>query len=182
MPKQALKTAQGLAFTWTTRAALGVGITTGSGFAIALLGEVGGKKRRWSAPCFFYINKLTLGLSYGMGRIDTCVVMRSQEVVNAFKHGQAIFGLDTRFLVCAEEASRSLSTNESATPYSIADGAMVDVSLNGGALLLDRTENHRFYGSEATGESIVSGQVPSPDEFKSLYNALNALLDDAIEM
>ena len=51
---------QGLAFTFTRRGALGVGLTTGWGFALARLDKEG-EPVRFSAPCYFSVHKLSIG-------------------------------------------------------------------------------------------------------------------------
>ena len=40
----------------------------------------------------------TAGLSYGMGGIQSCVVLSSKELVDSFRQTQAIIGMDNRIV------------------------------------------------------------------------------------
>ena len=140
---------QGLAFTFTRRGALGIGLTTGWGFALVRL-DGPGEAVKFSAPVYFSIHKLSIGawslparvrlsvqeharscagLSYGMGGIQSCVLLNSKEMVDSFRQTQGIIGMDNR--IVWSQADATAGADEDAPSYSLGWGTLVDVSLAG---------------------------------------------------
>ena len=64
--------------------------------------------------------------------------------------------------------------------FSMASGAMIDISLKSMRYNVDLERNSMFYGDNATPASIMNGDYPIPTpKMEDLYNVLNQAMEKA---
>lgn len=195
MPGSELHFCAGLAFTFVKKGGIGLGFEHGHGFVISKLpgdaaaaGPTGGAPSwTWSAPLFITVNAGSLGLTFGFSEIDSVVVLDTPEAVQAFTKTQ--IELDTDIGASAGSAAgvalpataanfSNLNLSDKQFTYSVAKGAMVDVSLSGLGYTVDARKNSGVYGAEATPARILDGGVAPPPAMQTLYAALDKVLSD----
>lgn len=212
MPKAELHFCSGLAFSSIIKAGVGVSISHGRGFVIAKLPSDKAASATpsseqqyqqqsfkaskiapwtWSAPLFIKVNTGGVGLTFGYAEIDSIVVLDTPEAVKSFK--KSVIELDTD-VTAAAGASAGASLPATAVnisnyelsdrefTYSLAQGVLVDVSLNGIAYTVDTTRNEAAYGTLASPAAILEGGVQPPAGMSELYHALdNAMKEFYLE-
>ncbi|KAG7668386.1 hypothetical protein Ndes2526B_g00894 [Nannochloris sp. 'desiccata'] len=145
----------------------------------------------WSAPLFIKVNAGGVGLTLGYAEIDSIVVLDTPEAVKSFK--KSVVELDTDVTAAAGAAAgaslpaTALNISHSELSdreftYSLAQGALVDVSLNGVAYTVDTARNEAAYGTLASPAAILEGGVHPPAGMLDLYQALdNAMKEFYLE-
>lgn len=87
-----LPSAQGLAFVVQRKVGLGVGVTHGTGFVIKRLDG-----QRWSAPSFFTLTDVSLGLTLGVEKLDTVLALPTPAAADKLAAGDFRVGADFAF-------------------------------------------------------------------------------------
>ena len=151
----------------------------GRGFIIAKQGKKDGLTL-WSPPAFQTCHSAGVGLSLGFDTIYTVSVLGTADAVReAAKSGPRV-GLEVDLVAGKErEVVQSSEDGCPTVPFSVAGGAMLDVSLKGGATLAATKKNAAAYGGSrgASVDDILfkEGAVDRPAEFEPLYELLSAL-------
>lgn len=179
LPRDYLKSCSGLLFQAVNTGGFGVVGARGRGFVIAKLGKKDGLTS-WSAPAFQTFHAAGVGLSFGFDTIFTVVVLGTpQAVKDAAKSGPNL-GIEVDLVAGRErEVVQSSEDGCPTVPFSVAGGAMLDISLKGGATLAATKKNAAAYGG-VRGVSVSDilfkeGAVDRPAEFEPLYELLSAL-------
>lgn len=147
----------------------------GSAFTIRKLGKQDGKTQ-WSAPCFSQMHQIGFGLTVGYDDVKTVVVLGSDPAVHKAQ-SKFLLGADLDLIVGKDSAVVQSDVSETqAIPYSMADGALLDISVKGGRVTVDEKLNRQLYGSNITADHILAGDVDAPDEMKPLYNIIHKLI------
>jgi len=208
MPKEELHFCSGLAFSSIIKAGMGVSISHGRGFVIAKLpsdkapsGTTSSEQQQqqqrfkasqivpwtWSAPLFIKVNAGGVGLTLGYAEIDSIVVLDTPDAVKSFK--KSVIEVDTDVTAAAgPSAGASLPAtavnisnyelSDREFTYSIAQGALVDVSLNGIAYTVDAAKNEAAYGTLTSPSAILEGGVEPPAGTSELYLALDKAMKE----
>ncbi|KAK9799760.1 hypothetical protein WJX73_001210 [Symbiochloris irregularis] len=175
LPIDYIARCKGLLFIVTRGGGLGLSVSRGKGFTIQKLGSVDGQQS-WSAPCWATFTDFGLGLTVGYNEIVSIIVLSSQGAVDKMKKSEPTINVDGS-IILGRSASIADTLEEGLTsiPFSLADGALLDLSVKGGANMVHTKRNEAAYGQGVTPEMILEGQVPPPPEFASLYILLNDL-------
>eukprot|EP00884_Botryococcus_braunii_P003410 jgi/Botrbrau1/1306/Bobra.0063s0023.1 len=183
---KALFKSKGLLFYHTRKVGLGIGFKWGSGILIAHLQDEEGRVS-WSAPCLFKIKEASFGLLAGAGSVQTLLLLGSKKALEQVTKGQPTIGND--FKVVAGNKVDNISEDAGASEhndaicYSLADGAMVDFTINGGKISVDTDANVALYGPGITPEQILttsaSNSPVSLPGVSELYEALQLVTDGA---
>lgn len=178
LPRDYLKSCSGLLFQAVNTGGLGFVGARGRGFIVRKLGKKDGLTS-WSAPAFQTFHSGGVGLSLGFDTIFTVVVLGTPEAVKqAAKSGPTV-GIEVDLVAGRErEVVQSGEDGCPTVPFSVAGGAMLDVSLKGGATLAATKKNAAAYGGRSVSVSDIlfaENAVDRPAEFEPLYELLSAL-------
>ncbi|GAB4823420.1 hypothetical protein N2152v2_010466 [Parachlorella kessleri] len=190
MPLSELHFASGLAFTFVKKIGVGLSVETGHGFVISKLpGDSAGGSTSpswsWSAPLFINCYAGGLGLTLGYSDIESVIVLDTPEAVKAFANTQVTLDTDITGALGNQVAAHlpataanvsNIKLSDKTFTYSIAKGAIVDVSLTGMGYTQDADMNQALYGPSTTSQAILEGGVMAPDGMKELYSALDHAL------
>lgn len=179
IPRASVRACLGIQFFDLKLVGAGISLTRGLGFTIRKLGKLNGVTQ-WSAPCFLRVNNIGVGATLGYDDLQTVVILGTEEVLDKHKGGRNLFGIDFDMIVGRDSAVVQSDVSESqAIPYSLAGGALLDFSIKGGRVQVDKGLNGRLYGSAVLPEHILHGDVGPPKEFFPLFEALNRLAADS---
>lgn len=190
MPLSELHFCKGLAFTFVRKGGIGLSFEQGHGFVIAKLpGDSAGPENTpswsWSAPLFIDCYAGGLGLTLGYTEIESVMVLDTEEAVQAFLRTQVALDTDISAAAGSYAAAHLPATAANLTniklsdktfTYSIAKGAMIDVSLTGMGYTLDTNMNTALYGPGVTPQAVLEGGVEPPEGMKALYEVLDHAL------
>mmetsp|Transcript_6107 Transcript_6107/g.17489 ORF Transcript_6107/g.17489 Transcript_6107/m.17489 type:complete len:299 (+) Transcript_6107:190-1086(+) len=177
-----LKAARGVFFMHTTKLGLGLGLKWGSGW---LLMRTALDPPRWSAPVLYHVKEGSIGFTAGRGGSATLIALGTDAAVDAFCSGKAVLGDDMSFSLGGNDAAPAESSNafdrswKESVAWTVADGLLLDVSLTGGVITVDKKHNAALYGASATPTTIIvksSSTTRKPGGFDDVYAALNAII------
>jgi lipid-binding SYLF domain-containing protein len=190
MPLEELHFASGLAFSSIFKAGAGISISHGRGFVISKLPSDSNQTvppYTWSAPFFIKANAAGIGLTIGYANIDSVVILDTPEAVKSFKSNVVEF--DTEVTGAAGSAAGASlpatavkishnSLTDKEFTYALAEGALVDVSLNGVVYTVDDARNEAVYGQMASPAAILEGGVQAPAAMSPLYAAIDQAMKE----
>jgi lipid-binding SYLF domain-containing protein len=160
-------------FPGVKKAALGLGVRWGSGLLTKR-----GADGRWLPPSYVEIGGGNLGLQLGFQSTDLLLVFTNDDAVDALLKGKLTLNAD------ASAAAGPIGRNAQAGIPIIANSAILSftsrskglfagVSLDGAAITINDTSNHRVYGKYITGTDILMDQRVEVNEAVAPF--LNAL-------
>lgn len=179
-----LQEAAGFAMIVSTKGALGISVEKGDGFVVANLGKSDDGKAKFSAPLFIHSTKVGLGVSLGYTHVYTLLVFSSKAQVNAFTEKDVVFGRDLAIneepqvynyneeVPDATVALKTSTTVDAANVLAVADGILVDVSINGGSVAPNEEINNLVYEGKKTPKDILFGDVAVPEHFAKVYEKI----------
>ncbi len=111
----------------------------------------------------------------------TCIVLNTDEAIDDLVHGKPVLGFDMRLQASESPTAHDhtlqlgdeMDDEEEVVVYSVAHGRMIDVSLQGGAMVCSG-DNARYF-TQASAEQLLSGEVPAPREFAGVYASINTM-------
>lgn len=176
IPPQVLANAKGLAIITQIKAGFLFSGRAGSGVIVARLPD-----GSWSAPSALVTAGAGVGGQIGAEITDFVFILNTQKAVDTFSHGGSItLGGNVSVAVGplgrnAEVAgSASIKSVAAIFAYSKTKGLFAGVSLEGSMLVERREANRKFYGSNCTAQSILSGRVEAPPECDILFRVLDS--------
>ena len=175
LPRDYLKTCAGLQFVVVQTGGFGLSGARGRAMTIAKLGRKDGATV-WSAPAFTTCHAAGFGLTLGYDVVRSVVVLGTPAAVaEAAKAGPRV-GLELDVVAGRErDVLQTVEDGCPTVPFSVAGGAMLDLSVKGVASLPAKAKNEAAYGRGATPASILAGGVDRPAEMEPLYDMLSAL-------
>ncbi|CAK0764281.1 hypothetical protein CVIRNUC_003142 [Coccomyxa viridis] len=184
---KAIKHCRGLFFYHTKKVGFVAGVKWGSGILIThILDERG--QESWSAPVLFKIHEVSLGLLAGAGNMQTLLILGSEKAVSQFlgaKSGPVVLGQDLSLgkkLGFDVIDDTNIFNHREVITHSIQDGHLVDWSLIGGKISLDKEGNAAIYGASTDAASILAAPSSThspPAALKPLYDELNEIAAEA---
>lgn len=172
-----LASARCLVFLRTTRGGLIIGGARGSGFAIAL--APGGA---WSPPCFVNLTRWALGGIMGVESSSTLMAAVSRAGQAELVEGSAAqFGTNISVQLpfiagSGPDDEIALGAGAGWAVASVGAGALLDFSLGGGALRVDKAKNVAAYGEAgADAAGILAGKVPHQAALVPLYKRVREI-------
>jgi lipid-binding SYLF domain-containing protein len=177
-----IKNAKGLVFMSTWKAGvMYIGGQMGSGFVVSHLPD-----GAWSAPAFFKWHAAGGGLTFGVSKAETVIVLNSERALAQYQSAEMDFkfgaGLSVDYIKPdAEMEGGSLkahisSGDRDAFVFNFAKGLLLDLTITGGVTTSDATTNAKVYPNQPgiTPDRILAGQVPHPPVAAPLYSVLGA--------
>lgn len=177
LPRDFLKSAAGLQFSVVQTGGLGVSASRGRAFTIARLGKTAGISS-WSGPAYATCHAAGLGLTMGYDTVSTVTVLGTPAAVRSAAAAGPRGGLELDVIVGRDKAVLQTEVDgDPVVPFSVAGGAMVDVSAKVGAYLPASKKNAAVYGrlGGVAPADILAGHVDHPVEFEPLYELISAL-------
>jgi lipid-binding SYLF domain-containing protein len=180
-----IASARCLVFLRSTRAGCIIGGTRGAGFAIAIT-----HSGAWSPPCFVRLTRWQLGAMFGAEFSSTLLTSVSLKGEADLVEGDVTeFGTN---IACqlwpfvrsgsGPDDEISMGTWGDWAVASVGKGALLDFSLGGGSLKVDKAKNLEAYG--AAGEDaagILAGKVPHQQDMVPLYHRVREIGAQALK-
>lgn len=156
------------------RAALGVGGAGGQGVLIA------NNDGQWSAPAFYNIGTINLGLEAGIEAGEVAFFILSDDALQGFRdeHNFSL-NADAGLTVInwSRRAQASVGKGADVIAWSSTEGLYGDLAVSATDIFWDEEANRVFYEQRASASDIISGQVQAPEaagELKSEFSALES--------
>ncbi|KAG2500239.1 hypothetical protein HYH03_001817 [Edaphochlamys debaryana] len=177
---------EGLAFVRVAKGGLGVTLARGSGFVIRKLDQDRFGHSRWSAPVFYTVSQLGLGLAAGYESVESVLALMTPTSVHRFTEEHQVVGTDLG-LVTTDGAMSGVPAGTFGTSnhmdvqannanavfaYSLAHGLLANVSINGTSTYPDTALNAKLYG-EMPLKDVLAGKLPTFKEFLPLYRRIS---------
>mmetsp|Transcript_13508 Transcript_13508/g.17603 ORF Transcript_13508/g.17603 Transcript_13508/m.17603 type:complete len:434 (-) Transcript_13508:427-1728(-) len=186
VPYEILRDCKGIVFFTQFKGGFFWSGTIGSGIFLKRLGP-----DKWSPPVSLGMGGAGVGFQFGFQKADIIIVLNDRSSVRAFEgHGQINFGGD--YSITAGPIGRTLKADLAVSSggfsgnfsYSLSQGLMMGVSLEGACLIARALDNHGFYGtSSADTRKILNEEIPIPENKKEgieiLHKALNLMCKGA---
>lgn len=180
LPAHEIQRAAGVAFLFSSKAALGITASKGHGFVLAKVEGSPG----WSAPLLFSVFAGGLGISIGYAEVATLTILDTKEAVLEFLKPQV--SLDSHLSVAAgsrlagdaSESAINLTAPRLSLKkfsYSVNKGVMIDASWNGASITVNDEDQQKIYGPGVTKLDVISGLVKPPQYTMEVYKALNRI-------
>jgi lipid-binding SYLF domain-containing protein len=133
-----------------------VGAETGTGVLIAR-----DAKGNWGPPAFYTLGAASFGLQFGLQDVETVLVIRNNDALQAIIKNQGKFGADlgvtAGFYGSGLEASTTSNLRVDVLAYTNSKvGIFAGASLEGAVIARRRDLNEALYGNGATPEKIIN--------------------------
>lgn len=201
---------QGLAFLSCTKAGFIVSGMHGTGFVIrrvsggsrsrAANGFGGPRMAKWSAPVPISTTSGSFGFTAGYGQTDSVIVLDTEKAVDAFKHTQVSLGND--FTIRAGRKKevplggdggghvdlakfRDLGATWDSFGYTLAKGAILDLSFSGDGMSVNKRLMKEMYGEGVTPDAVLNGadegdsstsSIKPPECMNEFYDELETIM------
>ncbi|KAG2438558.1 hypothetical protein HXX76_005109 [Chlamydomonas incerta] len=177
---------EGLAFVKASKGGLGVTMARGHGFVIRKLDQDRFGNSRWSAPVYFYVSQMGIGLSAGYETSESIIALMSFSSVMHFVAGHSVMGTDLG-LMSTEGAMSGVpagtfgrnshmdvqADNTSASfCYSLSQGLLANVSITGTGTHPDKVLNDKLYGEGTLLADVLQGKTDTWHEMHTLYRQI----------
>ena len=130
----------------------------------------------WSAPAFFKLAGGSFGLQAGGQASDLVLIIRTDEGMQHLLQSKFKLGADASAAAGPvgrdAQAMTDLSLRAQVLTYSRSRGLFAGVALDGGVIKQNQADTQAFYGKDFTYRSILSGEVPPPQDAKVLLQTV----------
>lgn len=132
-----------------------VGGTYGRGIVVARRAD-----GQWSNPVFVQLTQASLGFQAGLQSTDLILVFKTQRALDGLSRGKITLGADASIAAGPvgrqATASTDLQMQSEIYSYARSRGFFAGVSLQGGALAIDRKANGAYYQGESSAARILA--------------------------
>ncbi|KXZ52249.1 hypothetical protein GPECTOR_10g880 [Gonium pectorale] len=189
-----LNACEGLAFVRVAKGGLGLTVASGSGFVIRKLDQDRFGNSRWSAPVFFNVSQLGLGVAVGYESVESVLALMSLATVHRFAMDRSAVGTDLG-LVTTQGAMSGVpagtfgrtshmdvqADNSNAVfAYSLSHGLLANISINGTETYPNKELNNKLYGDTPL-EAVLDGKVKTFADLLPLYRAITDTAKTALQ-
>jgi lipid-binding SYLF domain-containing protein len=158
------------------KGALIVGASYGKGVATCRT------PKGWSAPAFFRVEGGSVGFQIGGQAVDLVMLIMNEEGMKNLLSSKFKLGADASVAAGPvgrhAEGMTDLKMRAQVLTYSRARGVFAGVSLNGAVIKQDKDNTRAFYGRMVPFRTILTGNIPAPNE---AYNFLAAVGKYAVQ-
>jgi lipid-binding SYLF domain-containing protein len=148
------------------KAAFIFGGTYGKGLAVCRKGNA------WSAPMFLAVGEGSFGFQIGGSFTDVVLLFMNDHALKSLLSDKFKLGGDASVAAGPvgrqASADTDLKLNAEILSYSRSKGAFAGISLSGAVVQADHSGDKAMYGSNATRQEILDGQVKVPAAARSL--------------
>jgi lipid-binding SYLF domain-containing protein len=154
------------------RASLGVGGAGGEGVLVA------NNNGNWSAPAFYNIGTINLGLEAGAEGGSIAFLVMSDKALEGFRE-QNNFSLNAdaglTIVDWSKRAQASLGKGADVIAWSDTEGLYGDLAVSVTDILWDGEANRAYYQKTVDAAEIINGNVQTPQEDSPLKSEFSAL-------
>jgi len=172
IPEDLLKTSAGVAVVpalW--KGGFIVGGSLGNGVVLRHKGK------SWSPPAFFKFGMASVGLQFGVQKIELVMVIMGQKTMNAFLKSKFKLGGDVAVAAgpvgARSSAATEINLKGGIYSYSRTKGLFAGFSLEGGGIDATPKLNRRYYKTTSSVKDILAGKVTVPESGRRLIKELN---------
>jgi SH3 domain-containing YSC84-like protein 1 len=169
IPEHVMDEARGLAIVTVTKGGFVWSGKIGQGVVVART------RNGWSAPSFIRTGGVGFGAQIGAQVTELVLVLNTPEAVQAFSKNANV-QLGGALSVAAGPVGRSaeagVTPRAAVYAYSRSQGLYAGISLEGTVLGTDKKANQRYYHSNVSAGSILSGRVRKPASTGPLMSSL----------
>lgn len=154
------------------RAALGVGGAGGQGVLVA------NNNGSWTAPAFYNVGALTLGLAAGVEAGSVAFLLMSDKAIQGFKDKNNFALNGDAGLTVANWSKRgrvSAGDNADVIAWSGTKGLYGDLAVSVSDIMWDNEANTAYYQKSVVANDIITGAVQDPLTSSSLKSEFSAL-------
>jgi lipid-binding SYLF domain-containing protein len=130
----------------------------------------------WSAPVFIAIEGGSVGYQIGGSSTDLILLFMNDRALNGLLSDKFKLGADASVAAGpvgrAATANTDIRLNAEILSYSRSKGLFAGVSLNGSAVMADKSGNESMYGANVDRRQIVDGRVAVPYSAHELHHEL----------
>jgi lipid-binding SYLF domain-containing protein len=151
-----------------------VGGTHGRGIVVARRAD-----GQWSNPFFVQLTQGSIGFQAGVQSTDLVLVFKSQRALDGLSRGKITLGGDAS--IAAGPVGRQLTAatdlQMQAEIYSYARsrGFFAGISLQGGALTIDRKANGEYYGEPSAARIMADDSIAARPSARRFVDTLTAM-------
>ncbi|EFN51220.1 hypothetical protein CHLNCDRAFT_141209 [Chlorella variabilis] len=152
------------------------------GFVIRRLEDTPGGFPSWSAPFYYRTRAVLAALVAGYEYVQTLLVFNSERALQRFVEGEfhlvanmsMMIGSDLPRHLAARPRRVDAVKSQAALAFSVAAGAMVNVSVQAGWTSAHKDMNRKLFGHMSLfgTTQLLNGDMPPPAEFGDLYQLL----------
>lgn len=154
------------------RAGLGVGGAGGQGVLIA------NHNGTWSAPAFYNIGTVSLGLEAGVSGGSVAFLIMSNKALDGFRNENNFsLNADAGLTVVnwTHRAQASAGKGADVIAWSDTKGLYGDLAVSATDIFWDDGANKAYYQKSASARDIINGNVKAPDSADKLQSEFSAL-------
>ena len=154
------------------RAALGVGGAGGQGVLVANINGT------WSAPAFYNVGSLTLGLAAGVEAGSVAFILMSDKALEGFKDDNNFsLNADAGLTVAnwSKRGQASAGKGEDVIAWSGTKGLYGDLAVSVADIIWDEEANAAYYQKTVVANDILTGTVQDPLTSSALKSEFSAL-------
>lgn len=154
------------------RAALGVGGAGGEGVLVA------NNNGTWSAPAFYNVGTLTLGLAAGVEAGSVAFLIMSDKAIQGFKkENNFALSADAGLTIAnwSKRGQASAGENADVIAWSGTKGLYGDLAVSVSDIMWDNDANKAYYQKNVVANDIITGTVHDPLTSSSLKSEFSAL-------
>ncbi len=130
----------------------------------------------WSAPAFIQIKGGSFGFQIGGQSTDLVLVAMNQGAMDHILHDKFKIGADAAAAAGPvgrnAQAATDIELHAEFLTYSRSRGLFAGIDLNGAELSQDSDDTRGLYGADATYQSVLGGNVPTPDGAKPFVRSV----------
>ena len=172
IPEDLLKTCSGVAIVpalW--KAGFVVGGSYGNGVVLRHAAK------SWSPPAFFKFGMASVGLQFGVQKIELILVVMGDSTMESFLKSKFKLGGDVAVAAgpvgARSSAATEINLKGGIYSYSRTKGLFAGLSLEGGGIDATPELNEKYYNSAVSTKDILDGKVTVPESGRQLINELN---------
>lgn len=154
------------------RAALGVGGAGGQGVLVA------NNNGSWSAPAFYNVGSLTLGLAAGVEAGSVAFILMSDKAIEGFKDDNNFsLNADAGLTVAnwSKRSQASAGKGEDVVAWSGTKGLYGDLAVSVADIIWDQEANAAYYQKTVVANDILTGTMQDPLTSSALKSEFSAL-------
>jgi SH3 domain-containing YSC84-like protein 1 len=168
--RHGLKTAKGvLIFPSIIKGGVVVGGSGGTGVLL-----VRGEGNTWSAPAFYTLGSVSVGLQIGGQAAEVVVLVNSQKAIDRLLTNSVKLGGEVSAAVGPVGKGKAANLAVDFVSYAKSKGAFVGMSVEGSVFDVRDTLNHGYYGKPVTAADILVKQVAANKQADALRAAVAA--------
>lgn len=151
------------------KAGIGIGASGGEGVLVT------NNEGRWSAPAFYNIGSVSLGLQAGVEAGSIAFFLMSQEAVDEFRNKNNFSLSADAGLTVINWSARAQASGADVIAWADTEGLYGELAVRASDIFWDQEANNAYYQQTANAGDIISGRVKAPGPASQLEAEFSAL-------